>query len=82
MAKSDCTHDMLHLVHGVNPSKMDLSAGALTLHFQPAFVIKDQKAVQHFYYVWNHSLLGVVMVGNVGSVPCDTSPWHTGVKFA
>ena len=48
MAKSDCTHDMLHLVHGVNPSKMDLSAGALTPHFQLAFVIKDQKAVQNF----------------------------------
>ena len=81
MAKSGCTHGMLHLVHGVNSSKMDLNADASTLHFQLAFVIKDQKAVQHFCYVWNHSLLGVVMLINVVSAPCDTSPWHTSVKF-
>ena len=39
---------MLYLAEGVNTSKMDISAGALTPHFQLAFVIKDQKAVQYF----------------------------------
>ena len=72
---------MLHLVHGCQLLKIELIAGALTPHCQLAFVIKDQKAVQHFQYVWNHLLLGVVMLGNVVSVPVTPQPWHTGVKF-
>ena len=43
----------LHTWHALpggrrQPLKIELNADALTPHFQLAFVISDQKAVQHF----------------------------------
>ena len=43
----------LHTWHALpdgrrQPLEIELNAGALIPHFQLAFVIKDQKAVQHF----------------------------------
>ena len=80
--KSQAAHGVLHLVRGLNPSKIELIADALTPRCLLAFAISDQKAIQHSLKAWNHLPVGVVMAGDVVSVPCDTPTSAHVSKFA